>query len=181
MNLFHAIKQDRAPEFLNVLVEIPRGDFVKYEYNHTYGVLEVDRVLYGPVHYPTVYADVPNTWNKGDGDPLDAVVYTTGNIVPGALVITRVIGVMEMIDNGEVDNKIITVNDKDPRYKNIENLEDLPSYYLKDLQTFMETYKYAQSGPGTVQIPGFKSKEEAYKIILEAMKDYQDKYGNVTE
>ena len=45
-NLFHTIKQDKAPEIIKVLVEIPRGDFVKYEYNHEYGVLEVDRVCF---------------------------------------------------------------------------------------------------------------------------------------
>jgi len=69
MNLFHAIKQDMAPEVLKLLVEISRGDFVKYEYNNEIGVLEVDRVLYGPVHYPVVYTDVPGTWNIHDGDP----------------------------------------------------------------------------------------------------------------
>lgn len=176
-NLFHTIKQDKAPEIIKVLVEIPRGDFVKYEYNHEYGVLEVDRVLYGPVFYPVVYADVPGTWNTGDGDPLDAVVFTTGNIVPGAMVYGRVVGVMEMIDNGEVDNKIITVNDKDPRYKNINDIGDLPEYQLKDLQTFMETYKYAQSGPGTVKIPGFKGKDVAHQLILEAITEYKNKFG----
>ena len=81
MNLFHGIKQDKAPQMLKLVSEIAKGDFVKYEYNNEYGVLEVDRILYGPVHYPVVYADVPRTWNTHDGDPLDAVVYTTGNIV----------------------------------------------------------------------------------------------------
>ena len=177
-NLFHKIKQDKAPEIIKVLVEIPRGDFVKYEYNHEYGVLEVDRVLYGPVFYPVIYADVPGTWNTGDNDPLDAVVYTTGNILPGAMVYGRVVGVMEMVDNGETDNKIITVNDKDPRFKHVNDINDLPEYQLKDLKTFMETYKYAQSGPGSVTVPGFKGKAEAYKLIKEAMADYEKKFAN---
>lgn len=180
-SLFHIVKQEKAPEVLKVIVEIPKGDFVKYEYNHKYNVLEVDRVLYGPAVYPAVYADVPNTWNIGDGDPLDAVVYTTGNVYPGVLMTVRVIGMMEMVDNGETDNKIICVNARDPRYDNVKELSDLPPYKLKDLQTFMETYKHAQTGPGTVKIPGFKSKEEAYKEILSAMAEYQRQFGNIQQ
>lgn len=181
MNLFHAVNQTKAPEILKLIVEISRGDFVKYEYNHEYGVIEVDRVLYGPIHYPVVYADVPQTWNDSDGDPLDAVVYTTGNIVPGALVTGRVVGVMGMIDNDEEDSKIICVNDKDPRYQNITDISDMNQYELKDLQTFMETYKYAQTGPGTVKITGFENKEKAYELIRNSMDAYKKKFPNGQE
>jgi inorganic pyrophosphatase len=176
MSLFHTIDQDMAPEVLKLLVEISRGDFVKYEYNHKYGVLEVDRVLYGPVHYPVVYADVPQTWNPGDGDPLDAVIFTSGNIVPGAMVYGKVIGVMGMEDNGESDDKILTVNSKDPRYKDINDVSELREFEKKDLQTFMETYKYAQTGPGTVKIIGFFGKEKAYGIINTALEEYKKKF-----
>ncbi len=176
MSLFHTVKQKDAPEVLKLIVEISKGDFVKYEYNHEYGVLEVDRVLYGPVHYPVAYCDVPGTWNEGDGDPLDAVIYTSGQILPGSLITGRVIGVMEMEDNGEMDWKVICVNKKDPRYEHVNDIKDLPPYDLKDLQTFMETYKYAQTGPGTVKINGFKGKEEAFKLIKDSMEAYKAKY-----
>lgn len=178
MSLFHTVHQKDAPEILKLIVEISKGDFVKYEYNHEYGVLEVDRVLHGPVHYPVAYCDVPQTWNEADGDPLDAVVYTTGQILPGSLMTGRVIGVMLMEDNGEMDSKIICVNDKDPRFKNVETIDDLPQYELKDLQTFMETYKYAQTGPGTVKINGFEGKDSAYALIKESMEAYKAKYPN---
>ena len=176
MNLFHAIKQDMAPEVLKLLVEISRGDFVKYEYNNEIGVLEVDRVLYGPVHYPVVYTDVPGTWNIHDGDPLDAVLYTSGNIVPGAMAYGLVVGVMGMEDNGEFDDKIICVNKKDPRWDHVKDIGDMPKHELKDLQTFMETYKHAQTGPGTVKITGFRGKKEAYKLIAESRKAYEEKF-----
>lgn len=177
MNLFHAVNQIDAPKILKLIVEISRGDFVKYEYNHEYGVIEVDRVLHGPVHYPVVYCDVPQTWNEADGDPLDAVLYTSGNIIPGALVTGRVIGVMGMQDNGEKDDKVICVNDKDPRYDDIKDVNDLKNGELKDLKTFMETYKYAQTGPGTVEITGFEGVEKAYKLIEASMEAYRQKYS----
>jgi inorganic pyrophosphatase len=124
-SLFYSVKQDKAPEILKLIVEISKGDINKYEYNKDLGVLELDRVLYGPTFYPVNYCDVPNTWNSGDNDPLDAVVFSTTPIVPGVLVKGRVVGVMEMIDNGESDYKIICVNDKDPRYKHVKTVEDL--------------------------------------------------------
>ena len=72
---------------------------------------------------------------------------------------------MGMEDNGEGDDKIICVNSKDPRYSNIEHVDQLREYERKDLQTFMETYKYAQTGPGTVKITGFFVPEKTYQII----------------
>lgn len=177
MNIFHLVKQKDAPKKLILIVEIQKGDHLKYEFNKDYGVLELDRVLFGPNFFPVAYCDVPNTWNKHDGDPLDAVFYTTGYVKPGVIVHGKVIGVMLMEDNGEIDHKIITVNDKDYRYKDVNDIDDLPSYEKKDLQTFFETYKIPQTGPGTVKVLGFKGKDEAYKIIEESLKDYQEKFG----
>ncbi len=177
---FHSIPQNKAPQILNLIVEISRGDFIKYEYNHELGILEVDRVLFGPVHFPIVYCDVPQTWNKEDDDPLDAVVFTSGNIVPGALVKGRVIGVMEMEDNGEMDNKIITVNEADPRYKDINHVDQLRPFEKKDMQTFFETYKYAQTGPGTVKVGNFLGPQKAYELIEQAIQDYREKFKVAT-
>ena len=77
---FYNIPQDKAPEVLNLIVEIQKGDINKYEYNKEYGVLELDRVLYGPTVYPVNYCDVPNTWNAGDEDPLDAALHQLGDV-----------------------------------------------------------------------------------------------------
>lgn len=173
---FHIIKQEKAPEVLNLIVEIQKGDFNKYEYNKDLGILELDRVLYGPTFYPVNYCDVPSTWNEGDDDPLDAVVFSTGPILPGTLVKGRVVGVLEVIDNDEIDHKIICVNDKDPRYKHVKTFEDLTPYELKDLQTFFETYKIPQTGPGTVKVGQFLSPEDAYKMIHEAIAVYNNKF-----
>lgn len=175
---FHVIPQDKAPEILNLIVEIRQGESNKYEYNKEFGILELDRVLYGPTYYPVNYCDVPSTWNDGDNDPLDAVVFNTHPIVPGALVRGRVIGVMEMIDNGEEDYKIICVNHKDPRYDHIDHVDQLAPYERKDIKTFMETYKIPQTGPGTVQVGKFLGPQEAYDHIKKAMIAYDKKFGN---
>jgi len=173
---FHTIPQDKAPEILNLIVEIYQGDFNKYEYNKDLGILELDRVLYGPTFYPVNYCDVPNTWNKHDGDPLDAVVFSTGDILPGVLVKGRVIGMLEMWDNEEIDHKIVCVNHKDPRYDHVQKVEDLTPYQRKDLITFMETYKHAQTGPGTVKVGEYLDKQKAYDLIKEGLEEYNRKF-----
>lgn len=174
---FHSIPQDGAPEILNLIVEIAEGDSNKYEYNTEYGIIELDRVLYGPNYYPVNYCDVPSTWNEGDDDPLDVALFSTHPIVPGALVKGRVIGIMEMIDNDEQDHKVICVADNDPRYDHINHVDELAPYQRKDLKTFMETYKIPQTGPGSVKAGGFHGPKKAHEVITESIKAYKEKFG----
>jgi len=176
MSHFHSITQDKAPEILNLIVEISEGDMNKYEYNKDLGILELDRVLYGPTFYPVNYCDVPMTWNDNDGDPLDAVVFSSTPIIPGVLVFGRVIGMMDMVDNDEVDNKIICVNDKDPRFEHVKHVDQLTDYQRKDMKSFFELYKIPQTGKGTVKVGEFHGPEEAYKHIKEAMEAYKVKF-----
>jgi inorganic pyrophosphatase len=173
---FHTIKQDKAPEELSLIVEISRGDSNKYEYNKEIGILELDRVLYGPTFYPVNYCDVPNTWNLGDNDPLDAVLFATYPVAPGVLAKGRVIGVMEMEDNGEVDHKIICVAKKDPRFDHVKHVNDLTEYQRKDLKSFMEMYKIPQTGVGTVKVGEFLGPDKAFELIKEAQAEYAKKF-----
>lgn len=173
---FHNIPQDKAPEVLNLIVEIQKGDINKYEYNKELGVLELDRVLYGPTFYPVNYCDVPNTWNTGDEDPLDAVVFSSMPIIPGVLVKGRVVGMMEMEDNGDIDHKIVCVNDKDPRYEHITHVDQLTPYERKDLKTFMEIYKIPQTGKDSVKVGQFLGTEDAYRVIRTALDEYKKKF-----
>lgn len=177
MSLFHKVLQDQAPDILSVIVEISQGDYNKYEYNHEFGVLELDRVLYGPMFYPVNYCDVPGTWNSGDNDPLDAILFSSKSIVPGALVKGRVIGALEMIDNGEVDHKIVCVNAKDPRFDHVEKIEDLTPYQRKDVTTFFELYKIPQTGRDSVKVGKFMNKSEASEFIQACIRSYGEKFS----
>jgi inorganic pyrophosphatase len=174
---FHLIEQSKAPEVLALIVEISQGDANKYEYNKDYGMLELDRVLYGPTFYPVNYCDVPQTWNEGDNDPLDAVLFSTYPVVPGVIAQGRVVGVMEMNDNGEQDHKIICVNAKDPRFEHVKTVDDLTEYQKKDLKSFMEMYKIPQTGKGTVTVGNFLGPDEAYELIKEAQEAYTKKFA----
>lgn len=172
-SLFHRVQQDKAPETLYLVTEISQGDYNKYEYNHELDVLELDRVLYGPLFYPVNYCDIPGTWNEHDKDPLDAVLFSSQPIVPGALVKGRVIGLMEMIDNGEIDHKIVCVNAKDPRFDHVQSVDDLTPYQKKDMITFFELYKIPQTGKDTTKVGKFLGPKEAGEFITKCIETYK--------
>ncbi len=179
-SLFHRIQQKDAPEILSVIVEISEGDYNKYEYNHELGVLEVDRVLYGPLFYPVNYCDVPGTWNEHDKDPLDAILFSSRPIIPGAMVKGRVIGAMEMMDNGEIDHKIVCVNAKDPRFDYVKTIDDLTPYQRKDVVTFFELYKIPETNKDIIKVGKFMDRQEAGKFIMECIKVYKEKFADKT-
>src|SRR3954467_4945218 len=103
MNYWHDISPGpRAPEELNVIVEIPRGSRNKYELDKETGLFRFDRLLYSAVHYPGDYGFIPRTL-ADDGDPLDVLIMTTSPTFTGCIVEVRPIGVFDMRDHGEMD------------------------------------------------------------------------------
>ena len=115
-NFWHDIESgNEIPEIINVIVEIPKGSMNKYEYDKKHNMIKLDRVLFSPFHYPGDYGLVPQTLSE-DGDPLDALVLVTNSTYPGILIEARPIGLLQMNDDGESDDKIICVATNDPRY-----------------------------------------------------------------
>ncbi|MGQ9851398.1 MAG: inorganic diphosphatase, partial [Aggregatilineaceae bacterium] len=74
MNLWHRLPPGpNIPQRVYCVVEIPKGSRNKYEYSKVAGVIKLDRVLYSPMHYPSDYGLIPQTFAE-DGDPLDILV-----------------------------------------------------------------------------------------------------------
>lgn len=124
-------------------IEIPMGTQNKYEVDPVTRRIKLDRVLYSSVSYPSEYGFIENTLS-GDGDPLDILVLTTHPTFPGCIIRGRVLGYLELIDNGYTDEKVITVNDTDPRYDHIKTIEDLPEHTIDEIKEFFKTYKHLQ-------------------------------------
>lgn len=156
-------------EAFNVVVEIPMNSQDKYEYDEKLDVIKLDRVLFGAQAYPVNYGFIPKT-RAEDGDHTDVLLFTTNPITAGAVVEARAIGFMEMIDGGEVDNKILAVPTTDPRFKDIQTLEDLPEHKLKEIQNFFETYKVLQGK--SVEVKGFSGKDKAIEELNKTKKAY---------
>ena len=61
-----------------------------------------------PVAFPINYGFLPRTLGQHN-DALDVIVISSIHIPPMTLVNVRVLGVMKMIDTGEIDDKLIGV------------------------------------------------------------------------
>lgn len=159
------------PEFVNGIIEIPRGSRAKFEIDKESGLIKLDRVIYASMYYPLNYGFIPQTLGE-DGDPLDIVVLTQVSVVPLCLIPSKVIGVMQMIDRGEADEKIIAVAEQDPSVSHIADIGDLPDYLLSELRHFFENYKTLENKK--VVINEFLSKEKAFQVIEASAKHYRE-------
>lgn len=171
MNLLHDITPGKnIPKEINVIVEIEKGSKNKYELDKETGLIKLDRVMYTSQDYPFDYGFVPQThWH--DGDPLDVVLLTTHPLVPGLLLTARPVGVLDMIDDGESDAKIIAVPVKDPRWNEVKDLSDVNPHTIEEIKHFFETYKQIQKK--TVTIPTIRDAKAAMEVVLEGVELYK--------
>jgi inorganic pyrophosphatase len=153
----------KAPDVVNALIEIPQGSKTKYEIDKTTGLLKLDRVIYSSFHYPVNYGFIPQTLGK-DGDPLDILVMCSESIQPLCLVEAFVIGNMQMIDTGLIDDKIIT------------SIDAVPPHFFTVLKNYFEQYKVLENKK--VEINDFQDKAEAFEIINESIAYYKEKFPN---
>jgi inorganic pyrophosphatase len=172
MNLLHDIDSGSKEE-MNVIIEIPKGSQNKYEIDKTTGLFKLDRANYSAAHYPCEYGFIPQTlWD--DGDAVDVLLLATFPILPGVLVRARPVGLMEMIDSGENDYKIIAVPVEDKRWEVVQDIRDVNPHTLKELQHFFETYKHLKGKASEVKIHGFKGRTEAEAAFERAKKLYSE-------
>jgi inorganic pyrophosphatase len=165
---------EHAPRVVNAVIEIPQGSRCKYEIDKASGLLKLDRVIYSSFYYPCNYGFIPKTYGD-DKDPLDILVITSLPVVPLTLMNAKVVGVMQMIDGGDADDKIIAVAANDPGVNHYNNIEELPKHFFDELRHFFEEYKKLENK--TVSVEEFGDKSAALKIIEEAMKCYNLKFG----
>lgn len=172
MNPWHDVEIGvGAPSIVNSIIEIPIGSRVKYELDKATGLLRVDRVLYSAVHYPANYGFIPRTYCD-DRDPLDVLVLGQVEVVPLCIVRAKAIGVMQMIDQNEEDDKIIAVHADDPEYRDFRDISELPEHRLKALQRFFEDYKALEMKQ--VKVDRFMGRIDACNIIERSMHLYQE-------
>ena len=159
------------PEIVNVIVEIPKGSMNKYEYDKKHNLMKLDRVLFSPFHYPGDYGIIPQTLSE-DGDPLDALVLVTNPTFPGILIEARPIGLLQMKDDGKLDDKIICVSTNDPRYLHTSDIKNIEDHYISEIAHFFQVYKDLEGKK--VEILGWKSSKEAKSVIIKSIKRYKN-------
>lgn len=177
MNLWHDVSLgDNIPEEINVIIEVPKGSHNKYEIDKENGLIALDRANYSDAAYPFDYGFAPQTlWD--DGDALDVVVLTTWPLDPGILVAVRPVGMMEIVDEGESDNKVIAVPVKDKRWEDVQDIGDVNKHSLKEYQHFFETYKQLKGKAAVTEVKSFKGKAEAMEAVKRAVDLYKQKFS----
>src|ERR1700759_4176658 len=164
---------ENAPRVVNAIIEIPQGSRCKYEIDKDSGLLKLDRVIYSSIYYPVNYGFIPQTYGD-DKDPLDILVITSLPVQPLTLMEAKVIGVMQMVDGGDADDKISSVANHDPVVNHYNNIEELPRHCFDELRHFFEEYKRLEKK--TVIVEEFGDKAKALDIIIDAIKLYKDKF-----
>ncbi|MEZ4886380.1 MAG: inorganic diphosphatase [Chitinophagales bacterium] len=170
-NPWHKVKiGNHAPDVVNGIIEIPQNTRAKYELDKESGLLKLDRVLYSSMYYPANYGFIPQTYCD-DKDPLDIVILSQITIVPLCIVSAKVIGVMRMLDGGELDDKIIAVAENDMSVSHINDISELPTHFFKELRNFFEDYKKLENK--TVEVEDFQDAVVAKEIVRRSIEDYK--------
>ncbi|MFP3951847.1 MAG: inorganic diphosphatase [Candidatus Bathyarchaeia archaeon] len=154
------------PNQVYVVTEITRGSRNKYEYDAINGIFTLNRVLY--TYFPCDYGFIPQTLDD-DGDPLDTVLLINEPTFTGCFTVARPVANIKMIDEGEMDDKIVTVSTTDPFYKHITGMEDLPKSAIDELTYFFDNYKRAEGK--TTSVEKWENDLKA-KEIIEWSSDY---------
>ncbi|MGN1295624.1 MAG: inorganic diphosphatase [Bacilli bacterium] len=176
MNIWKDLSKERVtPEEFIACIEISKGSKMKYELDKQTGRLILDRVLYTSTHYPENYGFIPRTYGW-DGDPLDVLVLCQESIQPLCLVKCYPIGVIQMIDNDENDEKIIAVCSNDPFVNCYKDINDLPLHMREEICHFFEVYKQLEGKKTSItKVLGAK---EAKEIIKKAMIHFEKEIVN---
>jgi inorganic pyrophosphatase len=155
----------------DVVIEIPRGSRNKYEVDHTTGRVYLDRVLFTNFVYPTDYGFFENSLG-GDGDPVDALVLLEYPVFPGVGLKVRVVGMLKMEDDGGIDEKLLCVPVKDPRFAHIQDINDVPEQTRNEIEHFFTHYKDLEPGKWA-KIDGWANRAVAEQILKEGYDRFQ--------
>ena len=79
---------------------------------------------------------LPQTWENpneehpvlkcfGDDDPIDVVEIGSSALVPGSVTPVKPLGVLAMIDDGELDWKVVAIAESDPLAKELNDISDV--------------------------------------------------------
>lgn len=159
-------------EYINTVIEIPKGSMLKIEYDRKHKVFVLDRVEPGIFAKPVSYGFIPRTTDE-DGDALDTLLITEEGVPTGVVVKAKVIGVLNFVDGGEKDSKIICVPEDDRHAGNtITSLEDLSDGLKKQIEHHFNHYKDLKK-PGTTVVEGWGDAAEAWKVIADCKAAFQ--------
>ena len=179
------------PDLVYAFIEMTSFDYIKYEVDKETGYLFVDRPQRTSSLTPSLYGFIPRTFcdenvkelskqaKRGDGDPLDICVISERPINRSEIFLNAVVvGVIQLLDHDEADDKIIAVLENDHIYGDIRDIKDLPDVIVERLQHYFRTYKMVEGKDPGIEIIGVSGPNKAKKIVAAAIKDYQNAFDS---
>ena len=158
---------------ITTVIEIPKGSMLKAEWDRKRAIFVLDRVEPGIFAKPCNYGFIPKTLDE-DGDELDVLLITDEPLPTGIFLEAKYIGVMKIVDDEEVDDKIVAVPADDRNNGNaINSLEDLPAQLIKQIEFHFNHYKDLKK-PGSTVVKSWGDKAEAKAVIEESIKRWND-------
>lgn len=158
------------PGVLRAVIEIPAGTVEKRQYDIASNTFPIDlrrgkprRIAFLP--YPANYGFIPGTRmdkaQGGDGDAVDVFVIC-GAVPSGTVMEVEVIGVIELLDAGERDDKLVALP-LEPALRTVEadDIHELPEAARDILVTWLLNYDPEDGA----KLVGVKGREEAIATV----------------
>lgn len=159
-------------EYVNTVIEIPKGSMNKVEYDREKKVFVLDRVEPGIFAKPVNYGFIPQTTDE-DGDALDTLLLTDEPITTGVVVKAKVVAVLNFIDGGEKDYKIVCVPVDDRHWGSpVKDLGDLSEIWKAQIVHHFSHYKDLKK-PGTTVVEGWGNAASAWNVIADCKAAYK--------
>ncbi|MFC0603415.1 inorganic diphosphatase [Winogradskyella pulchriflava] len=158
---------------VNAVIEIPAGTNKKIEYNKKIRTFEIDKknnkdrvIEFLP--YLGNYGFIPSTYSDpkkgGDGDALDVLVLSE-NVEIGTVMEITPIGMLKLIDKGEIDYKIIAVpSDKEKKIIDIESFNGLTKDF-PEVKNMIEIWFLNYNKEDEAIINGWENEKVAFEEI----------------
>lgn len=183
----------RSRKTANMVVEVPRWSNAKFEisteqeYNPIVQDTKKGKVRFVhnifPYHgYIHNYGALPQTWEnpnqsavdslRGDNDPLDCCEIGSRILETGSILEVKILGSLALIDDGELDWKIVAINVNDPLAAQINSLRDVQEKFPGLLSATREWFR-------SYKIPAGKPANEF--AFNEAYKDVDDAIDTIQE
>jgi inorganic pyrophosphatase len=175
---------------VHAYIEITPFDLIKYEIDKKTGYMRVDRPQRTSSQPPTLYGFIPCTYcgqrvnelspkaERGDGDPLDICVISERPMNRSEVILSaRVVGVLQAIDGGEADDKVIAILENDRFWRDVEDVSQLPEVLVNRLEHYFSTYKMVPGGESQMSIEQVCDREYALRVVRAAIEDYDEMYG----
>ncbi|KAK7331795.1 hypothetical protein VNO80_28535 [Phaseolus coccineus] len=187
---WHDIPLRSGDDIFNFIVEIPKESSAKMEVatDEAFTPIKQDtkkgKLRYYPYNIHWNYGLLPQTWEDpsfanseidgalGDNDPVDVVEIGERQRKIGEVLKVKPLGALAMIDEGELDWKIVAISLDDPKASLVNDVNDVEKHFpgtLTAIRDWFRDYKIPDGKPANKFGLGNQAanKEYALKVITE--------------